>query len=156
MSLARVKPWMVAVALAVVGGLGATGVYYAAHRQHRQDREAVIAWERATWPSITDARNSILSFELSLASGVRPAGLNGSFERALDALKGAPTPAILEDVAAHYVRAVGQAIDASHASNDASALQLVRRARADLKGSDALLVALQCRARLPDCALLPR
>lgn len=47
MSQRRIKPWMVAVALALVGIVGATLVYATGANLHRSDRRAIVAWYSA-------------------------------------------------------------------------------------------------------------
>jgi hypothetical protein len=123
------KPWMVAATLGVVGVAGATSVYLLAQRQHRIDREDVVAWQGAVLPSLSRVNAAFSSGSIEAA--------RSRMSDALAVVRARPDIKILRPVRAAFVAAL------EHPAPD--------RARVMFERALEELRSLRCRVRLPDC-----
>lgn len=109
----RIKPWMVALALALAGLAGAGVVYAAARAQHRRDRETIVRWDRAHLAveqraADTFGRLPLLATLFARGNAVRAQleAARGVFEQARTELPALPSPAIAQPAVAELVAAI--------------------------------------------------
>jgi hypothetical protein len=117
----RIKPWMVALALAVVGIAGVVGVFVAGRTLHSSDRADLRAWRTAAAPSlaaITDVIAETRTLGARVFAGeerdvtAKVTVLRKRVERARAALEDIKTPAISDTVASAYLNALVEALEA--------------------------------------------
>ena len=164
-----IKPWMVAVALALVAAIGATAVFFAARAQHDRDSRDIRAWLSERLPAaqyaahIVESRRSFLESSPRRIRVLVPILLDG-LDQAEMVLLEKPIAEIVQPLTSRYITALARASGAFNAARDAvmdgrlDAGEIARYARLWTLASDAFEAAdeaehdLVCRARLPECA----
>jgi hypothetical protein len=171
----RVKPWMVAVALALAGIAGAAVVLTAARAQHARDRGDIAAFRRAGLAvaegAYTDHRalRDIAAAMRSYGPGAAPASTLTERRARLEAARHTLSdskiaiPDILARTYAAYLEGIAGSLRALSTLQDAvgaRAFSAAARAGFDrewsaatarFEAARAAFHTLECSARLPDC-----
>lgn len=115
----RIRPWMVVVALASVGIVGAATVFLQARAQHRRDRASVVRWQRVALPLIADAAALRADIDAAVRRVDRgaPAGkdlarLRHGLEVARRELLASKLPKLAQPAAAQFLSGIARMLQA--------------------------------------------